>query len=330
MPSGNRQPAVASARAGQAALSTGQTRAVDLRFYRAAYDDSAGIDDESLVALIRAGRLPPERPLNSTEFVQQVLATKRLPQDFDPVGYRINIPALWGSDRADWEILLHFLRFGQARETSWKRPFDGDFYRDLYQPDASPAEVIAHRRSHPGNYGSLAEALVINGWSSQDWTGVFDQQAYAVYNSLTETVRTPAQALVHFIEHGWRDMLAMSAEHEFDFAYFMDRSGGSGSSGRLVPHEVYRRWVELGLPGGLPPNERSALRAIGLAMARYPEGFEWQTYLDEHPFILAGADGRTPGRWDALEHLVETAVVQESSPLPLDPAAMAEVLLAAG
>lgn len=328
--SGDRRPAVTSARSVHPAMSTGQARAVDLRFYRIAYDDSAGVDDESLIGLIRDGRLPPERPLNPTEFIQQVLASKRLPPDFDPVGYRINTPKLWGSDRADWEILLHFLRFGQTRETSWKRPFEQDFYRDLYQPGASQADVIAHRRSNPGNYGSQAEALVINGWSSQDWVTVFDQQAYVVYNTLTETIRTPVQAIVHFIEHGWRDMLAMSAEHEFDLAYFIDRSGGSGSARDIVPNEIYRKWVEIGLPVGLAPNERSALRAIGLAMALYPEGFDWQLYLDEHPFILAGSDGRTPGRWDALEHLVETAVVQERAPLPLDPVAMAEVLLAAG
>jgi glycosyltransferase involved in cell wall biosynthesis len=330
MPSGDRRSAVASAQAARSAMSTGQTRAVDLRFYRSAYEDSAGVDDENLIAAIRDGRLPPERPLNPTEFIQQVLASKRLPPDFDPTGYRINTPELWGSDRADWEIVLHFLRFGQARKTSWKPPFDRDFYRDLYRPSASLTEVIADRQSNPGNYGSLAEVLVKNGWSSQDWTTVFDQQAYAVYNSLTETLRTPVQAIVHFIEHGWRDMLAMSAEHEFDLAYFVDWSGGSNSPGRLVAHEVYKKWVEVGLLNGLAPNERSALRAMGLALSRYPEGFDWQTYLDERPSVMADADGRTPGRWDALQHLVDTAVVEEGPPLPLDPAAAAEVLLAAG
>ena len=321
-----RRPAARSGAVARPAMSTGQTRAVDLRFYRAAYDDCLGMDDASVVAAIRTGALSADRPLNPTEFLQQVLASKRLPPDFDPVGYRINTPELWGSDRADWEIVLHFLRAGHDRKASWTRPWDGAFYRELYRPDASPEEAIADHRANPANYGSLAEALVRNGWSSQDWTTGFDHQSYAVYNSLTETIRTPVQTIVHFIERGWREMFAISPEHEFDLAYLSDRSGGSGG---LPAHEIYRKWIEQGLPAGLPPNERSALRAMGLELSRYPEGFDWQLYLDDRPW-LTGADGATLGRWDALQHLIDYGALEQEAPLPLDPAGLAEVLLAAG
>lgn len=326
MPSAAGRPAVTPARPVRAAMSASQARSIDLRFYRAAYDDVVDLDDERLIARILDGTLPADRALNPTEFIQQVLASKRLPADFDGIGYRINTMELWGSERADWEILLHFLRVGQAREASWERPFDKEFYRDLYQPGASLAGIVAHRQSHPGHYGSLDEALVRNGWSSKQWIPFFDDRSYVVYNTLSEMVTTPVQAVVHFIEHGWRDTLAMSAEHEFDLAHFGDLTGGQG---RPPARDFYRKWVEIGLPGGVAANERGALRAVGLASSSYPEGFDWQTYLDERPSVVATADGRRPGRWEALQHLVEIGVV-EGSPLPLEPGAAADLLLAAG
>ncbi len=307
-------------------------RVLDPAFFRTAHDEYANVADAELAALARAGKLPPGCALNPTEFIQQVMAAKQLPLDFDPVGYRIHHPELWGDRRADWEIALHYVRVGRLEGAGWVRPFDANFYREVYLPGVSAADhgaIAGHRELHPDHYGSLEEALVRNGWRSRDWTRAFDYQAYIIYNTLTETMQTPAQALVHFIEQGWRDLLAISAEQEFDPAYWADLAGSTGS---LPSHEAYRLWVENGLAHAVPVNERAALRGLGLTISRYPAGFDWQAYLEERPSAAARArsEGRTPSRWDALEHLIERGVLDQQFPLPIEPGALAGILLLAG
>jgi hypothetical protein len=68
-------------------------RIVDVRFYRAAYNDSDDLTDTELEANAEAGRLPAGRPLNPTEFVRRAVANGLLSSDFDPIGYRVH-PAI--------------------------------------------------------------------------------------------------------------------------------------------------------------------------------------------------------------------------------------------
>jgi glycosyltransferase involved in cell wall biosynthesis len=343
-------------------------RELDPRFYRACYDDAAALSDADLLAA--AGSLPAERLRNPFEFIQHVLAQGLLPRDFDALGYRINHPELWGRDRADWEAALHFIKHraaGAAPDAAaWARAFDPEFYAALYVPRAGPADagmLRDHRRKHPDAYGSLDEALVRNGWADRDWVSGFDHHSYTVYNSLTEQLATPVQALVHFIEHGWRQLLAVSAEAEFDPAYFSDLSGQPLA---VSLEEAYRTWVEMGLARQAPANEAAHLRAIGLDLPRFPESFDWRLYLEERPEVTAPpvaaepedpADPADPddpteptdpkaeieppepikppeppprNRWTALKHLIDHGLLQGDMALPVAPAALPRLLLAAG
>ena len=300
-------------------------RLLDLRFYRAAYEDAAGTPDAALLAAARTGKLAPGRALNPTEFIQQVIAGKLLPAEFDPWGYRLQTPSLWGDDRADWEAALHYVKYGRAAGAGWQRPFDPAFYQDAYLPGAlTPERLAAHRAAHPEHHGSLDEALLRNGWHSRDWTEAFNTDAYAVYNTLTERLRNPAQTLLHFIQSGWRDCLAMTADQEFDAGYYADLAGAPASIPRA---QAYRLWVERGLAAGIPANEPSALRSLGLGLIRYPDGFDWQRYLAEQPD--AAVAGRTPGKWDALQHLINHGVLAAQTRLPATAVATADLLLAA-
>jgi glycosyltransferase involved in cell wall biosynthesis len=343
-------------------------RELDPRFYRACYDDAAALSDADLLAA--AASLPPERLRNPFEFIQHVLAQGLLPRDFDPLGYRINHPDLWGRDRADWEAALHFIKHraaGAAPDVaSWARPLDPEFYAALYLPHAGPADagmLRDHRRKYPDAYGSLDEALVRNGWTGRDWVTGFDHLSYTVYNSLGEQLATPVQALVHFIEHGWRERLAVSAEAEFDPDYFTDLSGQPLA---VSLEEAYRIWVEMGLAAKAPANEAAHLRAIGLDLPRFPESFDWRLYLEERPEVTAPpvlAEPEEPtephdptdpddptaptapkakiepinppeppprNRWTALKHLIDHGLLQGDMALPVAPTALPRLLLAAG
>ncbi len=306
-------------------------RVLDTSFYYAAYEDSAGMSNADLLLAARVGRLPAGRAFNPTEFLQHALSNGSLPNDFDPLGYRVNHPELWGPNRADWEAALHYLKAGRPSAGSWILPFDPGFYRELYLSDADTADaewLHTHRRAHPNAYGSLNEALVRNGWRSREWVEAFDHQSYAIYNTLTQHLPTRNQALVHFVEHGWHELLAVSADREFDPAYYAEIAGRPFSS---PPAEVYRMWVQGGLAGGIPANEGGHLHALGLNLSRYPAGFDWRTYLDERPNVGSAARdaGRVPSRWDALEHLIERGVLEGGPPLPLTGDALPDLLLAA-
>ena len=305
-------------------------RLLDIKFCRVAYEEFADRADADIAHVVQGESFKAYYGLNPTEFIQSALALKLLPQAFDSIGYKIRHTELWARSRADWEIAFHYVKNERADETDWSRPFDPAFYREFYLPEiaADDAEGLRrHRLAHPEAYGSLEEALVRNGWQERSWVQSFDHQSYAVYNTLTEQFRTSTQALVHFIETGWRERLAISADREFSLAYYADLVGTPITDAS----EAYRVWVEVGLEKNLPANEGSHLRAFGLNLAQYPQGFDWRGYLEE--VEDAGASvrsaGRAPSRWDALEHFAEHGVLR-SAPLPVSMDSVAHILLAAG
>lgn len=313
-------------------ISIADGRTLDIRFYRAAYEDVSDVEDAELEERFRRGSLPAGQPVNPTEFLQKKLADGSLPSDFDPIGYRIHNPALWGSGRSDWEIALHYLKAGHTTTSGWERPFDPNFYRELYLPHGSTTDadwLRAHRRSHPNAYGSIEEALVRNGWSNAKWIVTFNSHLYTVINTLFDQLRNPIQALVHFIETGWRELLATSVDTEFDPLYFADLMGRSLS---LPAEELYRFWIERGGATAAPGNEKEHLRALQINLRRYPEGFDWRVYLAERPEASAAARdaGHAPSRWDALIHLFDHGVLSAGPPLPVIAESLPALLLSAG
>ena len=297
-------------------------RILDTSFYRALYSDTSEISDAALVAAAKKGRLSSDRFLNPTEFLQFTLSQGLLPPDFDPIGYRLCNPELKLLDE-DWQVVLHFLKFGRSIGCRYGRLFDPEFYRELYMEEHDSDDEVAlrkHWNNHNSHYGTLNEALLRNGFRSDEWIQRFDIQAYLVLNSLTERMRNPTQGIVHFIEHGWRATLPMSVETCFE-PIFYEEFVGTGLD--LPVTELYRHWIELGLPRGVAANEGGQLRQIGLDLQIYPAGFEWQSYLAERPTIPPS--DRT--RWGALAHLAEIGAL-ESLPLPVEPTVLPNLLLA--
>jgi len=281
---------------------------IDPRFYRALYEDAKDLTDEALIAAAESGQLPSDRLLNPTLFLQKAISAGILPSGFDPLGYRIRTPELWGPNRPEWEPIMHYLRRSdKSDESGWDRPFDPSFYTALYGSKLRKSDLQKLHESFSAKtktYGSLLEALVRNGWRTDSWIPAFNAHAYAVCNSLADEFDNPTQAVVHFIETGWRDLAPLGTEHEFDPRYYADLCGGQDE---LPDREMYRMWVELGFVAGAPANEGAHLRAWHVNLPCYPAFFAWHIYLQEHPEIIASsiAENRNGGRWDALRHFLE-------------------------
>lgn len=294
-------------------------RRLDLRFYRLAYPDEANVSDNNILEKFNFGKISQETPVNPMEYMVYVLKNGLLPKDFSPIAYRISHRELWGVDYEDWELILHYLNSGNMKNENYIRPFDPIFYRDVYFSefnDLDEEKLRRHWMSYPSTYGSLEEALVLNGWRSSEWTEKFNYHLYTVYNTLSNNLRNKNQAIIHFIELGWKQLLPLSADNEFDINYITDLTRGPLPIGTA---EAYRAWVERAFSKDLPANEAAHLRALCLPISTYPEGFDWRTYLNERPDICAKArsEGRSPNKFDALEHLIQPEQLESISSLAI-------------
>ena len=297
-------------------------RLFDATFYRSLYNESTLLSDDTLIMAAHEGKIPSDRFLNPAEFLSHALSHKLLPTGFDPVGYRLSNPDLSALD-ADWRVALHYLQFGRTQGRGWTRPFEAEFYRDVYfqgECASNYESLIGHWRAHPSNYGTLKEAILRNGFQSDEWTNHFDVKSYLTFNTLTERVRTTAGGLLHFVEHGWRAMLPISETAQFDVGFYNDIAGGVIE---LAPQELYRRWIEIALPKGVAPNEGQHLQNLGLELAQYPSEFNWALYLTERPDVPLSERNR----WGALLHLADHGAV-EGRPLPIAPDGHSTILLA--
>ena len=275
-------------------------RIIDCKFYRALYQDAAHLSDKEI-----ADQQPLDRFANPTEFLQYTLAKKKLPQNFNPIGYVLANPDLWGMP-TDWHAVLHFLKADPKDQRSYERPFDADFYRDLYfngQPSLSKDALHQHWHIQSSNYGSLNESLVQNGFKSRDWITGFDHQSYAVFNNLVELVHNPVQSIIHFIELGWQRQLAVSEDLEFDPIHFR---GLLEKEIELTDSELYRFWIENGLLNcRLPPNEHAMLRKLSLDLPAFPKNFDWMSYLSE----TSQTRCLVQNKWSALEHFIDIGIL---------------------
>lgn len=283
-------------------------RRLDISFYRAAYPESSGISDEELVAQAASRDLPADHHFSPDEFM--AYARGVLPQGFDCLGYVLSNPEL--NLFQGWQAALHYLQTGLAEGRKWLRPFDPGFYRSLYFNDQEFDEerLRAYWAASPSNYGSMQEALFRNGFKSGDWVASFDVASYLAFNTLSERLGTGTQGIVHFVEHGWRAMLPMSAGTVIDPDFYKDFLE---QPAKVSDAELYRAWIESGLPSGAPANEAAQLRQLGFTITTYPEAFDWRSYLKER---CGGMPSRS-NRWDALIHLADVGIL-ERRPLPIE------------
>lgn len=107
-------------------------RRLDLHFYRLAYPGEAELSDENILEKFNYEEITQEIPVNPMEYVVHVLRNKLLPEDFSLIGYRIKHKELWGSEHEDWEVICHYLNSGDIKNKNYLRPFDPNFYLDVY------------------------------------------------------------------------------------------------------------------------------------------------------------------------------------------------------
>ncbi len=254
---------------------------------------------------------------------QNAQAHADLPEDFCWQGYIAAHGDLW-LFRTEHEALHHYINYGRAERRSYQREFDAAFFRKLYHGANSPLsdEQLERiwRAEGEVKYANLRELLWTSGFTRGLWPAQFDAQSYVVYNNLQADVRNDIQAIAHFLTVGMPAMLAISPDLEFDPAFRRAFYKVAPESSLL---DMYRHWVEFGLPQNEAANERHFLKNLGLHLHAIPEGFLWQKYFAEQPHLNVLAYTK----WHAFEHFVQYGVL-EGGPLPLTRDASGPVLLA--
>jgi hypothetical protein len=185
----------------------------------------------------------------------------------------------------------------------------------------SKQKLLEHWETHDrSGYANMAELLCSNGFTSEDWLPAFDAQSYTVYNNLQSSALNEVLAIAHFAEIGIPNLLAMSADHEFDPAF---RCALFGDPATMSDVELYRQWVQSGPPRNEAPNEAQLLRSWDVQLSYIPDGFLWRRYLGDRTHVAVAIPHT---KWHAFEHFVKYGVL-DNAPLPLTEECATEVLL---
>ncbi|MBW3558832.1 MAG: glycosyltransferase [Proteobacteria bacterium] len=146
----------------------------------------------------------------------------------------------------------------------------------------------------------LDEFVLLNG----DWLG---------------PVRNKTEAARAMLSSGVQRLAPLAFDLEFDPEYYREVHPEYAD---LDDPETYRRWLFQDLERNWPPSPAKHLRHDGLELEEFPAGFDWRSYLEQHP--EAG-----PNRWSALVHLLYGGF-QEHGPPPVHPEGGAAFLAALG
>lgn len=277
---------------------------------------------EEKIELRFSGTEVSDQDPNSEEFIQDIRSRLGIPSDFDAWGYITRNPDLWHFE-SELQAYLHYSKDGRNEGRVWLSRPDFEFYRKLYAEetrDLSRSELGRHWELHRETcYASMNELLRSAGFKNPEWLKAFDAQSYVVYNNLQAAVGNEVQAIAHFVETGIPNLLAISADLEFDATF---RRALFGCDRNLSDSDLYRDWLQNGLSRNEPANERHLLRNWNLNLSRIPDGFLWREYLSNRPNTVNVP--RT--KWHLFEHFVHFGCLEEGM-LPLSVECRVDVLL---
>ena len=271
--------------------------------YRTAHADLGGLPDEAAGRVHfygfgrHEGRVATAADLKARLDALQA-AHGPLPDDFVWTDYRANYPDLKRLVSAD-TVAAHFLRHG-APEGRLHERFDPDLYRSLTFPGStmSPAALMAHYRETgraaglPTSLESLARQAGIEAWT---WLGHLDVPLFDLLNRWwAGPVTTLREALDAMIREGFDRLAPIGLSLLFDHAYFVEANPGAAA---LTPGTAYRQWLFNEVPGGRPGSAADHLSRHGIALGRFPAGFDWERYRR-----MPGVYGDS--RWALLDHVV--------------------------
>jgi glycosyltransferase involved in cell wall biosynthesis len=189
-----------------------------------------------------------------------------LPGDFDPNHYRVLNSDLIRIFDHDWQFTLHYLEHGRK--------------------EGRPYKSGVNERAEP--WVSLFRLI--------DFVACADQW-------LGEPPATKEAAIRIFIDAGIERLAPINLHHIFDPTFYR---AAYDFDERVPDVELYRHWLEKGVPQGWFANEANALADL-LTSRNFPAAFDWRMYRSALPLAEA-KPLRT--RADVLQHLFNTGFEQ--------------------
>jgi glycosyltransferase involved in cell wall biosynthesis len=184
------------------------------------------------------------------------------PGRFDLIAYKFFNHDLLGHFDKDEEFVEHYVRHGihEGRRCYFS---DGEGFLD---------DVIDPRKK---------------------WKNIFSTSEMIAWSSGLSSSKAPTsrdEALALFLKEGVDALWPISFDHRFDPEFYRQAYGDRSSRGK-GDAELYREWLEEGVPAGRAPNEELYLYSF-MGGAPYPASFDWRGYA-AHARLGKRADRRT-------------------------------------
>ncbi|ACK51657.1 glycosyl transferase group 1 [Methylocella silvestris BL2] len=241
--------------------------------------------------------------------------------DFDPVFYRFHYSDLHGLN-SDEDLRRHYVLHGRE-EGRWKSraearndfvsrfgalpdDFQAHVYKELHEDLAKAFDhewqfefhYLEHGRKEGRRYKREGNPA---GDAETSWITLFRLGDFVAcaQNWLTEVPRTQQEGIALFLEAGIERLAPINLDFVFDPEFYRSAYGFERNKRDV---ELYRHWLEIGMPNGLSPNEEKSLQDL-LPSRRYPEAFDWRRYKSTLP---TRASEGLRHRIDVLRHLFQT------------------------
>ncbi len=254
-----------------------------------------------------------------------------LPSDFSAALYIDLNPDLAALVRSSSVAEAHYLDYGRAEGRAYKldedrygqlpADFDAEAYLDI-NPDleefrgklmAAQGHYLASGRQEGRAYKVPMRSVhrrdpsIISAVPAKNWRDMFKAGDFrAMHPELAGDATTGGALLAAFEARGIDALAPLSLDLSFDPAFYA----------ALVPEiaalpapELYRAWLEHGIPLGRPGCEREAVHNL-LGLTTFPDAFDWRGYA-----AGIGAQAHDWPRVRLLEHLVVGLTRADDIPL---------------
>ena len=123
---------------------------------------------------------------------------------------------------------------------------------------------------------SLTRFLDKNGIYTTAFFKIFDVGDYQARVGISRCA-DKLECIIHFVAEGQYQAIPIGSDYDLDEEVYSEFAPEVAGLSRI---EIYRHWLNIGLPRGLPINALHLTKEIGLPGSRLmPSGFDWRAYL---------------------------------------------------
>ena len=265
---------------------------VDCAFYRAFYDDLAGLSDAALAThYAQHGRR--EGRFRSRDHMLSVMSDVfgPLPDGFHYASYLWANPDLVPHDPPRFHAELHYIKTGRSEG----RPY----YRPVPSLDRAFADLI-HRQSivlMPDEAAAAADGMPFSaiickrlGLEAGPWLTMLEWREFVALNAQwCGRLTSSAAAVQAFLREGVARLAPLSLKSRFDPVYY--RATVPAASALSDP-DAYRQWLTDGCLLGRSPSEAHRLDEL-IGVTDFPPAFDAEAFWQRHHDLPAQQRSRT-------------------------------------